>query len=56
MVNMRPKSTKDDLPSTHEIGNYIHNEFCTFMEETKAAIIVSFMFSQSGVEGFHEKL
>jgi hypothetical protein len=38
---MRPKSTTLDLPSSHDVKVYIHNEFVKHMAELKQEITVS---------------
>jgi hypothetical protein len=38
---MRRKSTKKDLPSTHDVSVYIHNEFVKWLEDLKGKILVS---------------
>ncbi|KIL54030.1 hypothetical protein M378DRAFT_49908, partial [Amanita muscaria Koide BX008] len=38
LVIMRPKTMNNDLPSTHNVMTYIHNEFCSVLESMKAAI------------------
>lgn len=37
---MRPNATKADLPSTHDIRTFIHNEFHGFMKQLKADVQV----------------
>jgi hypothetical protein len=32
LIAMRPRTNRRDLPSTHDIGVYIHNEFCHLVE------------------------
>ncbi|KAG6814853.1 hypothetical protein H0H87_007008, partial [Tephrocybe sp. NHM501043] len=36
---MRPKATKADLPSTHDVKVHIHNEFVRWLKELKADIM-----------------
>jgi len=38
---MRPKSTKDDLPTAYGVKVHVHNEFVKHMEEVKLDIMVS---------------
>lgn len=47
---MRPKSTKLDLPSTHDVNIYIHNAFAAFFKQLKENLAVSqsnYLFSPS---------
>ena len=37
---MRPNTMKGDLPSVHDISNYINNKFIKFLKELKATIQV----------------
>ena len=37
---MRPKSTKHDLPTTHDILNHLHNKFVQWLEDTSTEIEV----------------
>ena len=41
LVAMRPKTTRKDLPSRHDIEVYIHNEFVDWLKTLKNEIIVS---------------
>ena len=41
LVTMRPKAIKADLPSTHDIQTYIHNQFVAFFNKLKAKFKVS---------------
>jgi hypothetical protein len=41
LVMMRPKSMQKEIPSTHNVTRYIHNEFVRRVEELKRDIIVS---------------
>jgi len=41
LVAMRPKTTRKDLPSRHDIEVYIHNEFVDWLKMLKTEIIVS---------------
>jgi len=41
LVAMRPKTTRKDLPSRHNIEVYIHNEFVDWLKILKAEILVS---------------
>jgi hypothetical protein len=45
LVAMRPKTTKSDLPSTHDVTTYIHNEFVRLLEDFKTAITVRLSLS-----------
>jgi hypothetical protein len=38
---MRPKTTRKDLPSRHEIEVYIHNAFVGWLNKLKSEIIAS---------------
>lgn len=40
LVAMRPRSTNADLPSTHNVKTYIHNEFVQMLNEFKNQISV----------------
>ncbi|KAM6500773.1 hypothetical protein JOM56_003787, partial [Amanita muscaria] len=35
LVTMRPRTTKNDLPSTHEIATHIHNKFVKWMTQLR---------------------
>ncbi len=41
LVVMRPKTTRKDLPSRHDIEVYIHNEFVDWLKTLKSEILVS---------------
>ncbi len=41
LVAMRPKTTRKDLPSRHDIKVYIHNEFVDWLKTLKSEILVS---------------
>ncbi|KAF8222901.1 hypothetical protein L208DRAFT_1319775 [Tricholoma matsutake] len=41
LVVMRPKSTTKDIPSTHNIMTYIHNQFVERLQELKSDILIS---------------
>lgn len=41
LVAMRPKAIKADLPSTHDVQTYLHNQFVEFFNELKAKFKVS---------------
>ncbi|KAF8442871.1 hypothetical protein L210DRAFT_3397292 [Boletus edulis BED1] len=41
LVAMRPNATKADIPSTHDISVYVHNEFIDFIKQLKVEIQVS---------------
>jgi hypothetical protein len=41
LVTMRPKTTKNDLPSTHDVSVYIHNRFVDQLKLLKKEISVS---------------
>ena len=41
LVAMRPKAGWQDIPSTHNIATYIHNEFVKWLKELKDKIQVS---------------
>jgi hypothetical protein len=43
LVAMRPKSVRQDMPSTHEVTTYIHNEFVNWLNQLKSDILVSFV-------------
>jgi hypothetical protein len=38
---MRPRTVRYDLPSMHEVGKYIHNEFVEWLKMLKGEILVS---------------
>lgn len=38
LVVMRPKTTKEDLPSRATVRTYLQNSFATFMDEVRSAI------------------
>jgi len=40
LVAMRPRSTIKDLPSTHDVVVYIHNQFSRHLNSLKASILV----------------
>ena len=40
---MRPKAVKRDMPSTHDVTTYIHNQFVNWLKELKSDISVSFI-------------
>lgn len=44
---MRPKTTKNDLPSTHDVSVYIHNRFIDQLKLLKSEITVSIMLMMS---------
>ncbi|KAF8220039.1 hypothetical protein L208DRAFT_1127592, partial [Tricholoma matsutake] len=41
LVSMRPKSITKDIPSTHNVTTYIHNQFVKQLEELKGDILIS---------------
>jgi hypothetical protein len=41
LVAMRPKAVTKDIPSTHNVTTYIHNQFVKRLEELKGDILVS---------------
>jgi len=41
LVAMRPKATKANLLSSHNVTVYIHNQFSNWLKQLKADIIVS---------------
>ncbi|KAF8443722.1 hypothetical protein L210DRAFT_861964 [Boletus edulis BED1] len=41
LVAMWPNTTKADIPSTHDISVYVHNEFIDFIKQLKVEIQVS---------------
>jgi hypothetical protein len=41
LVAMRPRATKSDIPTTHDVTVYIHNQFANWLKELKGDIIVS---------------
>ena len=43
LITMRPKTTKNDLPSTHNVSVYIHNRFADKLKLLKKEIKVSRM-------------
>jgi hypothetical protein len=40
LMSMRPRSTKKDLPSTHDVAVYIHNQFSKHLDSLKKSILV----------------
>ncbi|KAF8152416.1 hypothetical protein B0H34DRAFT_663562, partial [Crassisporium funariophilum] len=44
LISIKPKSTLLDLPNTHSVKVYLHNEFVRHMRDLKAQITVSFSF------------
>ena len=40
LVAMRPKTTKADVPTTHDIMSHLHNEFVEWLQQLKADIEV----------------
>jgi hypothetical protein len=38
---MRPKTTKNDLPSAHTVADYIHNQFVAQLKKLNTEIAVS---------------
>jgi hypothetical protein len=40
MVAMRPHASKADIPSTHDVTQYIHNEFVSLLGKFKMDILV----------------
>ncbi|KAF8877788.1 hypothetical protein BD779DRAFT_1385203, partial [Infundibulicybe gibba] len=38
LVAMRPQTNKSDLPSTHDVTTYIHNQFVAHLEALKTDI------------------
>ena len=43
LVAMRPKAVRQDIPSTHEVTTYIHNEFVEWLIQLKSDIFVSLL-------------
>lgn len=41
LVVMRPKATNADLPTTHDVTVYVHNQFVNWLKELKEQITVS---------------
>ncbi|KAF8233069.1 hypothetical protein L208DRAFT_1073234, partial [Tricholoma matsutake] len=41
LVSMRPKSITKDMPSTHNVTTYIHNQFVKRLKELKGDILIS---------------
>jgi hypothetical protein len=41
LVAMRPKAMTKDIPSTHDVTTYIHNQFIERLQELKRDILVS---------------
>lgn len=41
LISMRPKAVRQDIPSTHQVTTYIHNEFVKWLTEMKSDILVS---------------
>jgi hypothetical protein len=40
LVAMRPRSTMADIPSTHDVTQYIHNKFVSLLGTFRAKILV----------------
>lgn len=38
---MKPKAVQNDIPNTHEVTTYIHNQFVLWLKELKSDILVS---------------
>ena len=47
LVTMRPKTTKKDLPTTHDVSVFIHNRFADQLKLLKKEISVSMMLMVS---------
>lgn len=43
LVAMRPKTTKNDIPSSHDVSVYLHNHFIDQLKLLKSEIMVSIM-------------
>ena len=43
LVAMKPKAVRSDMPSTHDVTTYIHNQFVKWLKELKSDILVSFL-------------
>ena len=43
LVLMRPKAVHQDVPTTHQVTMYIHNEFVKWLNDLKSDILVSFI-------------
>ena len=41
LVAMRPKASRKDIPSSHDVGVYIHNEFVRWLKTLESEILVS---------------
>lgn len=41
LTAMRPNTTRKDLPSKHDLGVYIHNQFAAWLKKLKNDILVS---------------
>lgn len=54
---MRPNATKADIPSSHDISTFVHNEFVDFIKQLKEEIQVSRIFSpfSSGAHTFNKQ-
>jgi hypothetical protein len=52
LVSMRPKTKLAELPSSHDVGVYIHNECVKWLKQLKEDITVSEM-SQKTVWNTH---
>jgi hypothetical protein len=60
---MRPKTTKADVPTTHDVMSHLHNEFVGWLQEMKADIeefrvnhledIITYPSYFSGCSGFN---
>ena len=42
LVAMKPKAVHNDMPNTHNVTTYIHNQFVIWLNEVKSDILVSF--------------
>jgi hypothetical protein len=40
LVAMRPRTTKADMPSAHDVATFIHNEFVVLLDKFKRQISV----------------
>ena len=53
LINMRPKTTIKELPSTHDVSVYIHNRFVDQLKLLKNEISVSTMLLVKKISKFH---
>ncbi|KZS87553.1 hypothetical protein SISNIDRAFT_419439, partial [Sistotremastrum niveocremeum HHB9708] len=42
LTSMRPQTTASELPSSHDISTYVHNEFVSLLNQFKTEFEVRF--------------